>query len=115
MSVQISVRELGGVCVLDVRGRITLGERSILFRDKVKELVNQGKKNILLNMTRVAYADSSGIGELVCAYTLVANHGGQFKVLGFQKRIDDLLHLTKLYTVFEVYNDEDAAIKSFQD
>jgi anti-sigma B factor antagonist len=114
MSVQTSVREVNGVSIIDVVGLVTLADNgSGLFRDKIRELVEQGKRKILLNMAEVSYTDSTGIGELVSAFTLVTNHGGQLKVLAFQKRVEDLLQITKLYSIFEIYNDEDAAVRSF--
>jgi anti-sigma B factor antagonist len=90
-----------------------LGEASSTFRDTIRELVSKGEKKLLLNLAEVSYIDSSGIGELVSAYTTVTNQGGQLKLLNLTKRIQDLLQITKLYTVFEVFDDEAKAVRSF--
>jgi anti-sigma B factor antagonist len=101
------------VSVVDAAGRITLGEGSSALRETIRELVNKGQKKILLNLADVSYIDSSGIGELVSAFTTVTNQGGQLKLLGLTKRVKDLLQITKLYTVFDVHEDEAHAIRSF--
>ena len=113
MSVKLNARQVGDVTVLDAAGRITLGEGSSAFRDKIKELTVAGNKKILINMADVSYIDSSGIGELVSGFTTVTNSGGSLKLLNLGKRIQDLLQITKLYTVFETFEDEAAAIRSF--
>ena len=113
MSVKLSSRQVGDVTVLDVAGRITLGEGSSALRDTLRDLVSKGQKKILLNLGEVSYIDSSGIGELVSGFTTVANHSGQLKLLGLTKRVKDLLQITKLYTVFDVHDDEAGAIRSF--
>ena len=113
MSVKLSTRQVGDVTVVDVAGRITLGEGSSALRDLLKDMVGKGQKKILLNLGEVSYIDSSGIGELVSALTTVANHGGQLKLLSLTKRVKDLLQITKLYTVFDVHDDEAGAIRSF--
>ena len=113
MSVKLSSRQVGDVTVLDVAGRITLGEGSSALRDTLRDLVSKGQKKILLNLGEVSYIDSSGIGELVSGFTTVANHGGQLKLLGLTKRVKDLLQITKLYTVFDVHDDEAGAVRSF--
>ena len=113
MSVKLNARQVGDVTVLDATGRITLGEGSSAFRDKIKELTVAGNKKILINMADVSYIDSSGIGELVSGFTTVTNSGGSLKLLNLGKRIQDLLQITKLYTVFETFEDEAAAIRSF--
>ncbi len=113
MSVKLTTRQVGDVTVIDAVGRITLGEGSSTFRDAVRDLANQGHKKILLNLGEVSYIDSSGIGEMVSSFTTVTNHGGQLKLLNLTKRVKDLLQITKLYTVFEVHDDEAAAIRSF--
>ena len=113
MSVKLTVRQVGDVTVVDAVGRLTLGEGSSLFRDAVRGLVAQGNKKIILNLGEVTYIDSSGIGELVSAFTTVTNQGGSFKLLSLTKRVQDLLQITKLYTVFEVFDDEAAAVGSF--
>jgi len=101
------------VTVLDASGRITLGEGASAFRDKLRELASNGHKKILLNLGDVSYIDSSGIGELVSGFTTVTNLGGQLKLVGLSKRVKDLLQITKLYTVFEVFDDEAEAVRSF--
>jgi anti-sigma B factor antagonist len=98
---------------VDVAGRITLGEGSSTLRDSVREMVSKGQKKILLNLGEVSYIDSSGIGELVSAFTTVTNGGGQLKLLNLTKRVKDLLQITKLYTVFDVHDSEVTAIRSF--
>jgi anti-sigma B factor antagonist len=99
---------------VDCSGRITLGEGSVVLRDTVKELLSKGQKRILLNLGDVNYIDSSGIGELVSAYTTAKNQGGELKLLKLTKKVHDLLQITKLYTVFDVKDDEAAAVKSFR-
>lgn len=113
MSVKLTPRKVGDVTVIDAVGRITLGEASSTFRDTIRELVSKGEKKLLLNLAEVSYIDSSGIGELVSAYTTVTNQGGQLKLLNLTKRIQDLLQITKLYTVFEVFDNEAEAVRSF--
>ena len=113
MSVKLSSRQVGEVSVLDVSGRITLGEGSSALRDAIRELVGKGQKKILLNLGDVSYIDSSGIGELVSGFTTVTNGGGALKLLNLNKRVKDLLQITKLYTVFDVHEDEASAIRSF--
>src|ERR1700683_4609834 len=108
-----STRQVDGVTIVDCSGRITLGEGSVILRDTVRELVTKGQKKILLNLGDVTYIDSSGIGELVSGFTTVTNSGGQLKVLGLNKRVKDLLQITKLYTVFDVHEEEAGAIRSF--
>jgi len=104
---------VGDVTVIDVAGRITLGEGSSALREAMRDLVTKGQKKILLNLGEVSYIDSSGIGELVSGFTTVTNSGGNLKLLNLNKRVKDLLQITKLYTVFEVHEDEAAAIRSF--
>jgi anti-sigma B factor antagonist len=104
---------VGDVTVIDAVGRITLGEGSSAFRETIRDLVAKGNKKLLLNLADVSYIDSSGIGELVSAFTTVTNHGGVLKLLNLTKRVQDLLQITKLYTVFEVFDDEAAAVRSF--
>lgn len=113
MSVKLNTRQVGDVTVLDAAGRITLGEGTSTLRDAIKGIVDGGSKKVLLNLGEVNYIDSSGIGELVSAFTTVTNQGGQLKLLNLNKRIQDLLQITKLYTVFEVHDDEAASIRSF--
>ncbi len=113
MSVRLTTRQVGDVTVIDAVGRITLGEGSSAFRDTVRDLVAKGNKRVLVNLAEVSYIDSSGIGELVSAFTTVANQGGTLKLLNLGKRVQDLLQITKLYTVFEVHEDEAAAVRTF--
>ena len=113
MSVKLNTRQVGDVNVVDVAGRITLGEGSSALRDLLREMVGKGDKKILLNLGEVSYIDSSGIGELVSGFTTVTNSGGQLKLLGLNKRVKDLLQITKLYTVFDVHEDEAGAVRSF--
>ncbi|MGH9612708.1 MAG: STAS domain-containing protein [Bryobacteraceae bacterium] len=113
MSVKLTTRQVGDVTVIDATGRITLGEGASTFRDTIRDLAAQGNKKILLNLSEVSYIDSSGIGELVSGFTTVTNHGGNLKLLGLNKRVKDLLQITKLYTVFEVFDEETAAVRSF--
>ena len=113
MSVQVTNRVVGDVSVVDVAGRITLGEGASALRENIRGLVGKGNKKILLNLGDVSYIDSSGIGELVSGFTTVTNQGGVLKLLGLTKRVKDLLQITKLYTVFEVFDDEAAAVRSF--
>jgi anti-sigma B factor antagonist len=101
------------VIVIDAAGRITLGEGASVFRDMLRDLAAKGDKKILLNLGEVSYIDSSGIGEMVSGFTTLTNHGGQLKLMGLSKRIKDLLQITKLYTVFEVFDDEADGIRSF--
>ena len=113
MSVQVTNRVVGDVSVVDVAGRITLGEGASALRENIRGLVGKGNKKILLNLGDVSYIDSSGIGELVSGFTTVTNQGGVLKLLGLTKRVKDLLQITKLYTVFEVFDDEATAVRSF--
>lgn len=114
MSMKASTRQVEGVIVVDASGRITLGEGSVVLRDLVRDLLSKGNKKILLNLADVNYIDSSGIGELVSAYTTVRNQGGELKLLNLTKKVHDLLQITKLYTVFDVQEDEAKAIKAFK-
>ncbi len=113
MTMKVSNRQLDGVTVVDMSGRITLGEGSVILRDTIRDLVGKGQKKILLNLGDVTYIDSSGIGELVSAFTAVRREGGELKLLNLTKKVHDLLQITKLYTVFDIKDDEMAAIKSF--
>ena len=113
MSVKLTTRQVGEVTVVDAAGRITLGEGASIFRDTLRDLAGNGKKKLLLNLGEVSYIDSSGIGEMVSGFTTVTNAGGQVKLLNLTKRVKDLLQITKLYTVFEVFEDEAAAVRSF--
>jgi len=114
VNLKVSTRQVDGVSIVDCSGRITLGEGSIVLRDTVKDLLGKGQKKILLNLGDVNYIDSSGIGELVSAYTTAKNQGGELKLLKLTKKVHDLLQITKLYTVFDVKDDEAAAVKAFR-
>lgn len=113
MSMKTSTRKVDGVTIVDLSGRITLGEGSAVLRDLVRGLIDKGDRKILLNLGDVTYIDSSGIGELVSAFTTVRNQGGELKLLNLTKKVHDLLQITKLYTVFDVKDDEASAISSF--
>ena len=113
MPVTIDTREVSHVSILDVKGRIVLGEEIQQVRDAVRALLDQGKKKIILNLAGVDYMDSSGVGELVGAFTTVRNSGGELKLLNLSQKVQDILHVTKLYTVFDIRDDEFTAIKSF--
>ncbi len=114
MALAISSREVDGVTVLDLSGRITLGEGSVQLRDAIRDLIGKGERRILLDLGDVNYIDSSGLGELVSAYTSARNQGATVKLLKLTKKVHDLLQLTKLYTVFDIYDDEASAIASFK-
>ena len=109
----MTTRQVGDVTVIDAAGRITLGEGASTFRDTIRDLATKGNKKLLVNLGDVSYIDSSGIGEMVSGFTTVTNHGGQLKLLSLSKRVKDLLQITKLYTVFEVFDDEASAVRSF--
>ena len=110
---QITERLAGDVMVLDLKGKITLGEGDELLKDKVNSVVNQGYRKIILNLAEVPYLDSAGLGEVVRAYTTVSRQGGNLKLLNLTKRITDLLSITKLLTVFETFESERDAVGSF--
>ena len=114
MSMKAMVRQVDSVTVVDVSGRITLGESCKELREVIRGELGKGHKNLLLNLADVTYIDSSGIGELVSAFTAVSNQGGQLKLLHLTKKVHDLLQITKLYTVFDVRDDEAEAISSFK-
>jgi anti-sigma B factor antagonist len=113
VSMKIKTRQVDGITIMDCSGRITLGEGSVTLRDAVRDLLAKGSKQILLNLGDVTYIDSSGIGELVSAFTTVRNQGGDLKLLNLTKKVHDLLQITKLYTVFDVKDDEASAVASF--
>ncbi len=114
MSLKASSRQVDGVTVVDLSGRIVLGEGSDILREALRDLVGRGQKKILLNRGDVNYIDSSGLGALVSGYTSLTGQQGQLKLLNLTKKVHDLLQITKLLTVFEVYEDESAALKSFR-
>ena len=109
----IHERAVGDVTIIDVNGRMTLGEGQELLRDKVNSLIQQGQKKLVLNLAEVPYIDSAGLGEIVRTYTTVSRQGGALKLLSLTKRIQDLLAITKLLTVFETFDGENEAVKSF--
>lgn len=110
---QIEQRAVSDVIVLDLKGKITLGEGDELLKDKVNSLLNQGYKKVVLNLAGVPYIDSAGLGEIVRTYTTVSRQGGSLKLLNLTKRITDLLSITKLLTVFETFESEGDAVRSF--
>ena len=114
MSLKASNRQVDGVTVVDLSGRIVLGEGSEILRETLRDLVSRGQKKLLLNLGDVNYIDSSGLGALVSGYTTVTGQQGQLKLLKLTKKVHDLLQITKLLTVFEVFDDETLALKSFQ-
>jgi anti-sigma B factor antagonist len=114
MALKIASREVAGVSILDLSGRITLGEGSVQLREAIRGLIGKGKKQILLNLGEVNYIDSSGLGELVSAFTTAKNQQADVKLLNLTKKVHDLLQLTKLVTVFDIKNDEASAIASFK-
>ena len=110
---QIEERVVNNVTILDLKGKITLGEGDEVLKDKINSLIQQDRKKILLNLGEVPYIDSAGLGEIVRTYTTVSRQGGKLKLLNLTKRIQDLLAITKLLTVFETYESEPDALKSF--
>ncbi len=113
MKMTASTRLVGGVTILDLTGRIVLGDGSTALRDLVRNLISAGNKKILLNLRNVDYIDSSGLGELVSAFTSMRSGGGELKLLNLTKRVQALLQITKLYTVFDITDDEATSLKSF--
>jgi anti-sigma B factor antagonist len=113
MSFKATVRRSGDVAIVDLAGRLTLGDGSGMLRSSIKDLTAQGSKKILVNLKEVSYIDSSGLGEMISSYATVTNAGGQIKLLGSQDRVRDLLTITKLYSVFEDFSNEAQAVASF--
>jgi anti-sigma B factor antagonist len=113
MTLKAVSREIGGVTVIDLEGRITLGDGSTLLRDVIREKVDSGHKKLLLNLAEVNYIDSAGLGELVSGYRLVKAQSGELKLVNLSKRVSDLLQITKLYAVFDIHTDEVKALASF--
>ena len=109
----IEERVIGDITVLDLKGKMTLGEGDELLKDKINSLIHQGQKKLLLNLEGVPYIDSAGLGEVVRTYTTVSRQGGSLKLLNLTKRITDLLSITKLLTVFETFDSENEAVRSF--
>ena len=110
----IEERVVGDVTILDLKGKMTLGEGDELLKDKINSLVQQGRRKVVLNLEGVPYIDSAGLGEIVRTYTTISRQGGSLKLLNLTKRITDLLSITKLLTVFETFDSEPDALKSFQ-
>jgi anti-sigma B factor antagonist len=113
MSFKIASREVDHVTIVDISGRIVLGDEIGTLRNTVRDLISQGKKKIVLNLAGVDYIDSSGVGELVGSFTTVRNSGGELKLLNLTQKVQDVLQVTKLYTVFDIKDDEFTAVKSF--
>jgi anti-sigma B factor antagonist len=113
MSMKLKTRDVSGATIVDLSGKITLGEGGVTLREEVRKLLAEGKKKIVLNLAEVNYIDSSGLGELVSAYTAVKNAGGELKLLNLTSKVRDLLVITKLVTVFDVKDDEASAVSSF--
>jgi anti-sigma B factor antagonist len=110
----VNERQAGDVTILDMNGAVRIGEGSIALRDSIRGLADQGKKKVLLNLAKVNYIDSSGIGELIANYTTISRQGGQLKLLNLTEKIQNLLVITKLLTVFDAYDNEAEALKSFE-
>ena len=110
----VKERQAGDVTILDMSGEVRIGEGSIALRDSIRNLVDQGKNRVLLNLAGVKYVDSTGVGELIANYTTITRQGGQLKLLNLTDRIQNLLVITKLLTVFDAYDNEPEALKSFQ-
>jgi anti-sigma B factor antagonist len=114
MALQGTTREVNDIIIVDFSGKITLGEGSALLRRTIKDMIDRGHRKLLINLEDVDYIDSSGIGELVSAYTTVRNSEGELKLLNLTKRVHDLLQITRLFTVFDVQSDEEKALLSFR-
>ena len=113
MALTAKTRRVGNVAIVDLTGRITLGESTGILRDELRSLLAQGSKQIVLNMAGVIYVDSAGLGELVSAYTTATNQGGSLKLLHLQGKLHDLMQITKLHTIFSAFDDEKKAVESF--
>jgi anti-sigma B factor antagonist len=113
MPLKIEPREVSHVTILDIEGRIVLGDEIHVLRDAIRDLIQEGKKKIILNLAGVDYIDSSGVGELVANFTAVRTSGGELKLLNLTQKVQDILYVTKLYTVFDIKDDEFTAVKSF--
>lgn len=113
MNMTTSIREVGGVTIVDISGRIVLGEESAALRNLVGDLLSKGHKKILFNLGDVNYIDSSGLGHLVSAFTSVRKQDGELKLLNLTKKVHDVIQITRLYTVFDIMDDEAAAVRSF--
>ncbi|HEY6968980.1 MAG TPA: STAS domain-containing protein [Candidatus Angelobacter sp.] len=115
MTMKINSRRKNGIVVVDLSGRLVHGEGTALFREYVRDLISKGEKMILLNLQAVPYIDSSGLGELVSTFTAIRKQGGELKLLNLAKHVHGLLQIAKLYTVFEVHDDEVSALQSFDE
>jgi anti-sigma B factor antagonist len=113
MALTTKTRQVGDVTIVDLHGKITLGENTGILRDELRSLLSQGKKHIVLNLADVSYVDSAGLGELVGAYTTATNQGGAVKLLNMQSKMKDLMQITKLHTIFPAYENEQEAVSSF--
>ena len=113
MSFKATSHDVGDVTVIDMDGRVTLGEGSTLLRDLIRENLNKGRRKIVLNLAGIVYIDSTGLGELVSGYRLIKGEGGELKLLNLSKKVTDLLQITKLYTVFDIHTQEAQAVASF--
>lgn len=113
MALTTNVRHSGNIVILDLAGKITLGENTGILREELRSLLSQGSKSIILNMKDVSYVDSAGLGELVGAYTTATNQGGAVKLLHLQSKMKDLMQITKLHTIFPAFEDEAEAVNSF--
>jgi len=113
MSLKINIRETADAVILDLSGRITLGEPLSELRDSIREALAGDRKNLVLNLADVSYIDSSGLGQLISSYATVTSRGGQMRLLNLQNRVNDLMQITKLLTVFETHTNEEAALRSF--
>ncbi len=113
MSMKLHTRQVGDVTIIDISGRVTLGEGSSAIRETMRDLTAKGDKKLLLNLSDMSYIDSTGIGELVAGFTSASNAGGTVKLLGVTKHVKDVLQVSRLYTVFEAFDDEATALKSF--
>lgn len=113
MNMTMTTREVGGVLVVDISGRIVLGEESAALRNLVRDLLSNGHRKILFNLQHVSYIDSSGLGHLVSAFTTVQKEKGQLKLLNLTKNVHDVMQITKLYTIFDIMDDEVVAVRSF--
>lgn len=113
MNMTMTTRQVGGVLVVDISGRIVLGEESAALRNLVRDLLSRGHKKILFNLQDVSYIDSSGLGHLVSAFTSVQKEKGELKLLNLTKNVHDVMQITKLYTIFDILDDEAVAVRSF--
>lgn len=113
MDLKLHTRESNGIVTLNLSGRLVMGEACKAIRDEIHDLLEHGSRKILLNLAEVSYIDSAGLGELTAAYTSVKNRGGELKMANLTKRVHDLMQITKLYTIFDVHDDEKKALAAF--